>query len=90
MTLDLVRFNVTDMMRAMMTGSKKEVLAVYENVKRLSNANELTIIKLKNRLSTPLNDAMIIFRIKGSFLICELQLILSDTVQGANEKLKNV
>ena len=48
------------------------------------------MIKIKNRLDTPLNDAMIIFKLQQSFLICELQLILSDTNQNVNEKLKNI
>ena len=38
----------------------------------------MKVIKIKNRLGTPLNDVMIIFTIKESFLICELQLILSE------------
>ena len=31
--MDLVKFNVTDLMRAMVTGTKKEILVVYENIK---------------------------------------------------------
>lgn len=33
---------------------------------------------------------MIIFRMFDSFLICELQLILSDGNQSASDKLKNI
>lgn len=50
----------------------------------------IKIIKIKNRLATPLNDVMIIFKIKNSFIICELQLILSDGYKSASNKLKNI
>jgi hypothetical protein len=66
-------------------------MAVYENLKRLEATKEITIVKLKNRLMTPLNDVMIIFKMKDSFLICELQLILTDTsTQSSDQKLKNI
>ena len=35
MILDLIKFKVTDLMRCMITGSKKEILQVYENFKKL-------------------------------------------------------
>jgi hypothetical protein len=59
-------------------------------MRKLEEQGIINIIKLKNRLATPLNDAMIIFKLKDSFLICELQLILADSFQGSNEKLKNI
>lgn len=45
---------------------------------------------MKNRLGTSLNDAMIIFTFKDTFLICEIQLILSDSTQKVNQKYKNI
>lgn len=33
--MDLIKFNVTDLMRAMMTGNKYEILKVYRNMKEL-------------------------------------------------------
>ena len=87
--LDLIKFNVTDLMRAMISGSQNDILAVYNNLKVLEKEKEIKIIKIKNRFGTPLNDAMIIFMIKDSFLICELQLILMEG-QGTSEKLKNI
>ena len=65
-------------MRAMISGNKKEIIAVYDNMKFLEKEKIIKIIKIKNRLGTPLNDAMIIFMISDSFLICELQLILTE------------
>ena len=76
-------------MRAMVTGSKRDIMQIYENIKKLEKEKELKIIKIKNRLGTPLNDVMIIFTIKESFIICELQLILSEG-QGVSQKLKNI
>lgn len=64
-------------MRCMITGSKKEILQVYDNFKKLEANGDIEIVKIKNRLATPLNDAMIIFVMKGSWIICEAQLILS-------------
>lgn len=64
-------------------------MVVYENIKKLEADGSLKIIKIKNRLGTPLNDVMIIFTIKESFLICELQLILTEG-KGASDKFKNI
>lgn len=75
--MDLIKFTVTDLMRAQVVGNKKQILKVYNNIEKLQKNNEINIIKIKNRLGTSLNDAMIIFTIKQSKLICELQLILS-------------
>lgn len=50
----------------------------------------IKIIKIKNRLGTSLNDAMIIFAMKDTFLICEIQLILADGQQKVNQKYKNI
>ena len=87
--LDLIKFNVTDLMRAMVTGSQADFLEVGANLKRLEGEGELTIIKIKSRFGTPLNDAMIIFSLKDSFLLCELQLVLMED-QAGSEKLKNI
>lgn len=35
LNLDLIQFKVSDMMRSMVSGSKKEILAVYENLRKL-------------------------------------------------------
>lgn len=60
------------------------------NLKTLEDAKIINILKIKNRLETPLNDAMIIFKMRDSFIICELQLILSDGNQSITDKLKNI
>ncbi len=90
LNLDLIQFKVTDLMRSMVSGSKKEILAVYENLKKLEKQGEIKIVKIKNRLGTSLNDAMIIFAMKDTFLICEIQLILADGAQKVNHKYKNI
>ena len=73
----------------MVSGSRGDILAVYNNLKVLEKAKKIKIIKIKNRFGTALNDAMIIFMIEDSFLICELQLILTEG-QGTSEKFKNI
>jgi len=35
LNLDLIQFKVSDMMRSMVSGTKKDILAVYTNLKRL-------------------------------------------------------
>ena len=87
--MDLIKFTVTDLMRAQVVGNKKQILQVYNNIEELQKNNEINIIKIKNKLGTSLNDAMIIFTIKQSKLICELQLILSE---GGSEieRMKNI
>jgi hypothetical protein len=59
-------------------------------LKNLEKEGTIKIIKIKNRLGTSLNDAMIIFAMKDTFLICEIQLILSESSQKVNQKYKNI
>lgn len=89
MNLDVIKFRVTDLMRCQVAGNKKEILQVYKNFKKLEEDGEIEIIKIKNRLSTPLNDAMLIFKIKGCWIICEAQLILSEAGDKVDKKSKN-
>lgn len=60
-------------------------------MKKLENNNVIKMIRIKNRLSTPLNDCLINYMFvgaKGSFLVCEIQLILQDGAQTVNRKEK--
>ncbi len=90
MNLDPIKFRVTDLMRCMISGNKKQILEVYKNFKELEIQKKIEIVKIKNRLSTPLNDAMIIFVMKDSWIICEAQLILSDAGDKIEKKGKNI
>lgn len=89
MKFDLIKFRITDLMRCKVTGNKKEIIQIYQNFKKLEKDGQLTIVKIKNRLSTPMNDVMINFSIKGSFIICEAQLILSEAGSKADKRKKN-
>ena len=89
MNLDAIKFRVTDLMRCQVSGNKKEIQQVYKNFQKLEEEDKIEIIKIKNRLSTPLNDAMIIFVIKNCWIICEAQLILSEG-EKADKKSKNI
>lgn len=60
-------------------------------MKKLENSNVIKMIRIKNRFSTPLNDCLINYMFvgaKGSFLVCEIQLILQDGAQTVNRKEK--
>lgn len=87
--IDLVKFNVKDLLRAMVVGTKKEILAVYENLKKMEIEGRLKIVQIRSRLGTPLNDIMIIFTFEKCFILCELQLVLSEG-QGVSEKIKSI
>lgn len=89
MNLDIIKFRITDLMRCQVSGNKNEILQIYNNFKRLDEEGKIQIIKIKNRLSTPLNDAMLIFVMKGSWIICEAQLILSESGGKVDKKSKN-
>lgn len=88
--MDLIKFNVTDLFRAMITGKKSEIFKVYNNMKMMEKEGKIKIIKIKNRLGTHLNDVMIIFKMEESYIICELQLILTDGQRAESSKGKNI
>lgn len=74
--LDFINFNVYDLLRGSFSGKKYQILEVFKNMHKLEEEGEITIIRVKNRLNTPLNDVLINFTIKESFIICEIQLVL--------------
>lgn len=61
--IDLVKFKVTDLMRCMVTGNKKQINQIYNNFVKLDKEEKIKILKIKNRLETHLNDIMIMFMI---------------------------
>lgn len=79
--IDFINFNVFDLMRASFSGKKSQITEVFRNLKTLEENSQIEIVRVKNRLSTPLNDVMINFKIHNSFVICELQLILVDILE---------
>ena len=68
--LDFINFNVFDLMRASISGKKAQILEVFQNLKDAETRNEVSLIRVKNRLNTPLNDVLINFKLKDSFIIC--------------------
>ena len=86
--LDFINFNVFDLMRASISGKKTQILEVFQNLKDAESRDEVSLIRVKNRLNTPLNDVLINFKLKDSFIICQLQLILVEFTQDGEEKLK--
>ncbi len=84
--LDLISFNVSDLLRGMVFGDKNDLITVFNNLKKLDQTGRITIIKIKNRLESPLNDAMVIFKITESFLICELQMVLNQSTKATTDQ----
>lgn len=76
-TLDLIKFKINDLMRCQIFGDKKKIIKVFEKFKELEEKDIIHLVKIKNRFSTPMGDAMIFFKMPKSFIICECQLILS-------------
>jgi hypothetical protein len=67
-----VTFKVFDLLRCRAKGTTKQIIHVYKEIKKASKY--LTIIRVKDRLDTPLNDILINCKINDSPLICEIQL----------------
>ncbi len=90
-TLDLIKFKINDLMRCQIFGDRKKIIHVFEKFKELEEQDKLQLIKIKNRFSTPMSDAMIFFKMPGSFVVCECQLILSEQSKGEDaKKAKNI
>jgi len=49
---------------------QKKILNIYKEFQRLDKTRTLEIIKIKNRFDTLMGDAMIFFKLPGSFIIC--------------------
>ena len=89
--LDLIKFKCNDLMRCQFFGNKQKIMLIYKEFQRLDKIRALEIIKIKNRFDTNMGDAMIFFKLPGSFIICECQLILSNDSKGDNaKKAKNI
>lgn len=89
--LDLIKFKINDLMRCQFFGNKKKIMLIYKEFQRLDKIRALEIIKIKNRFETMMGDAMIFFKLPGSFIICECQLILSNDSKGEDaKKHKNI
>ena len=76
-----------DLLRAQCYGDIHEMRQVINN---LSEDERVTIVRVKNRLSTPNHDFLINFTFKGCQLICELQvgLDLKEKVEHKSEERK--
>jgi hypothetical protein len=64
-------------MRCQIYGDKKTIWKAYKDIKQKEAEDKIQVVKIKNRFSTPMGDAMIFFKFPDSFIICECQLILS-------------
>lgn len=80
--IDLITFNVMDLLRCKCVGSKKQVKRIYDE---LARSEYCEIIRVKNKLHEGTKDILINFKINGSFLIGEMQLSLGDAKDELND-----
>lgn len=69
--VDFTNLNVFDLLRCKASGSKEDVMEVYE---RLKSRKDIQLVRVKNRLNDSTRDMLINFKIDGTMLICEMQL----------------
>lgn len=65
--LDLLSFRVFDLLRSKYSGSKEEILTIYDNIKK---SEYMKMTRVKNRLDTPMNDLLINCKLTKSPIIC--------------------
>lgn len=65
---------------------------MFTKLKKLEEEEKIQIVKIKNRFSTPMSDAMLFWKMPQSFIICECQLILAEASKGGDDakKAKNI
>ena len=89
--IDLVRCEISDLLRCQFLGKKAQLIEIFEKMKKLEKEGRIKITRIKNRFATPLNDCIINYMFVGkrnSFLICEIQLILQDSSESLANKEK--
>lgn len=81
----LFSFTVNDLLRCKCTGTRDQVLSVWSKLNALAKTEDITIITVKNRLSSHTKDILITYKIRQSFLLCEIQLALSSVNEEVND-----
>jgi hypothetical protein len=81
-SIDLITFNVLDILRCRCVGSKQDVKRIYQT---LVSSQEFEIIRVKNKLNESTRDILINFKPRNSFLVCEMQLALGDGKDEIND-----
>lgn len=66
-SIDLITFNVLDILRCRCVGSKQDVKRIYQT---LVSSQEFEIIRVKNKLNESTRDILINFKPRNSFLVC--------------------
>lgn len=80
---ELVSFSISDLLRCKCTGSLKEIKEVWA---KLSNHEQLKVYRVKNRLDTSNRDFLINVQLKGTPLLCEIQLAVTEKASDDDEK----
>lgn len=80
--IDLITFNVLDVLRCKCIGSKHDIKRIYN---QLVASDEFEVIRVKNKLNESTRDILINFKPKHSFLVCEMQLSLGSSSDEASD-----
>lgn len=67
-TINLITFNITDLLRCKCVGTKQEIYRIYNQI--LDRKDYFEVIRVKNKLNEPTRDILINLKLKDSFLIC--------------------
>lgn len=80
--IDLITFNVLDVLRCKCIGSKHDIKRIYN---QLVASKDFEVIRVKNKLNESTRDILINFKPKQSFLVCEMQLSLGSSSDETND-----
>jgi hypothetical protein len=80
--IDLITFNILDILRCRCVGSKKDIKRIYQS---LIGNPDYEVIRVKNKLNESTRDILINFKPRNSFLVCEMQLALGDSKDEIND-----
>lgn len=69
--LEFIRFSVSDLLRCKCSGTVSEVIEV---MKRLQKHDQLTIVRIKDRLKTGNQDFLVNVKMKNCGVLCEIQV----------------
>lgn len=81
-SIDLVTFNVLDILRCRCVGSKSDIRRIYDS---LVGCGEFDVVRVKNKLNESTRDIIINFKSRHSFLVWEMQLALGDRKDEIND-----
>lgn len=76
--LDLITFSQAGILKCRVSGSKQCIYRAYKQLRR--HTDTIQVVEVRNRLTTSSRDVSVFFRLKGSFMVCELQIVPNEAV----------